>query len=1764
MKRRYHLFFCSSEKRIRFFLRRFSVFFFIVLLQAPLLLQAQSSTAPETEARLKKAAEKYFDQQDYTDAYPLYSQLLSLYPRDPNYNYRFGACMLFVSKADIGKAVHYIQYGIKQATVDNLAYYFYGMGLHLNYRFDDAINSYQKFEQGASAGDLKKYPVTQLIGMCNNGKALVSTQNGLDVLRKTELKFSNLAEAYNMHANGGSLILEPDDFKSKIDKEKKVSNLMYLTPDRSKVFFSSYGIDDKNGKDIYMAERNPNGTLGTPVNLGPVINTQYDEDYPIYDAPRNTLFFSSKGHNSMGGYDIFESLYNDSSQTWSEPVNVDFPINTPDDDILFVPDTTAEIAFFASTRSCPQGKIDVYKIAIHLRPPQSVIIAGTAYKVGGTTPTFCKITVKDSATNNIIGVYTSSSYDGKYSFSLPAGRKYNFTMEDSTHPAQSQSVAMPAETTVSTMQQDIQFDASGRLQINNHTAEAPKDTDTQFALNYIHDQAQMDVNVDTNSIQPLLAKNNPANLNSSSVIPSAKSTNGPQNTGAVSPVAITPSVASTANNGTVSPDSATTLQPEQQAQVLNEKGTKAIDYASDKMEEAEQLQVQANDILDKLDGSSGANIDTARLLSSESKVAYQKGMEAYQLAAEEKNEAATKQLQIDKAEGNTNSSSNDNNEISTTKVSPADLIKAQADQVKEDSVELASSNADLQQEVTGLQQKSQDFITQAGQTSDPQQKIALLQQADDLSKSREEKQEEMKENEVQLQQLHNEYTWLNGKAQKADNTPVATNASSANPALQQEIDSYAVNNSVDSSATGNVSNNAENEVASNTNSNVNSKHTHHRKKVSQPTQTANTVATSSQPENITNTNSGNQNPATNQTPVAVTYNTPPANNSTEVNQNTPTTNNTPPVTTTDNVANTDNGSNTDANNTTPVIVPNNSSPELTQTNTPTHSDTIVASSTPVNNTPSVATYNTPNLPTDVLLDSLANTNPAPQTSNNASSIGSNSSQISSVSTVQYNDVTASGLNQKSQSYFVAANAQAGNAQKLRSRAQAENSKAQAEVFYNQADSIDNLVFALNLKGDEVVADANNHQYSANANQISNSPVPSGKGQEDRVALAQSILKEAADSYSKSVTERDSAKNISSPTNKRSYVELEEKDLAFAILKQQQAVHLYFQADSAQSVPANNTPPVVAATNQNATDNIQPVVVPNPVSNAPTLTTTTPVITPTGNTPVVIPNTTAPVVVPTDNTPTVATNATAPVVTPTNNTSVATNTTAPKVTPTDNTPVVTNTNTPAANPTDNMPVITSNTNHHKRKKEIPVVSASDGVEGTTPVDNFPSASLSETANIFMEVRQAAYSTVKPIPIDQSLPKGLIFAVQVGAFRNSIPQNLFKGFEPIIGLTAPEGYVRYVAGVFRTLDPAKDAEGKIRNLGYPEAFIVAYYDGKRITIQEALSKLGISAQPVVTSENPQQTTQESTSDNIQGGAANPVPAPKVASLVNSEPDENAVASENNQSLVIIGNTITPSKKALIDTKRKDKKAIKDTVPPEANSINNVKGLVYTVQVGSFSTHKGFTRLRKIKQLYSWTSDDGTIKYNSGTYSNAADAGAAKNIIVANTAVKDAFVSAYYNGKRITTAQAKALLNTGVQPVSPAAINTNGSDVQTPNNTSNVSTNPVENTSSGNEEVDSNSFAFASQTRVIYTIRIASFTGQLPVRTVNKLLKYASDGIEPHKEAQGVTTYYGGKFSDYAPAEALQQKFIDGGFRKAIVVAYYHGKKISLDVAKSITNK
>ncbi len=133
-----------------------------------------------------------------------------------------------------------------------------------------------------------------------------------------------------------------------------------VSPDGNSLYFVSNRDGGYGGKDIYGCEKLSDGNWSTPYNLGSKINTPVDEESPFLLADGVTLFFSSKGHDSFGGFDIFTSTLSDEGY-WSEPENIGYHINTTFDELNYVSDEYGTFGYFSSNKDSYKY-FDVYFI----------------------------------------------------------------------------------------------------------------------------------------------------------------------------------------------------------------------------------------------------------------------------------------------------------------------------------------------------------------------------------------------------------------------------------------------------------------------------------------------------------------------------------------------------------------------------------------------------------------------------------------------------------------------------------------------------------------------------------------------------------------------------------------------------------------------------------------------------------------------------------------------------------------------------------------------------------------------------------------------------------------------------------------------------------------------------------------------------------------------------------------------------------------------------------------------------------------------------------------------------------------------------------------------------------------------------------------------------------------------------------------------------------------------------------------------------------
>jgi hypothetical protein len=495
--------------RIYYMKKQLRFIFLLLILVGFTTARLTAQTAFGSEAELKAQAAKLFDDDQFEEAYPLYAQLASLYNKDPNYNFRLGVCMLYASE-DKEKPIPFLELAAKYPDVDKEVFFYLAKAYHLNYRFDDAIKQYQAYQKVASGPKAEKLQVARQIEMCKNGKKLLRNISDLIVIDKKEMSRADFFRSYDISAIGGKLLAKPDEdtFKTPLDKKKKESSIIYFSSDNNQIYFSSYGDDLSHGKDIYLVRKLPNGELSKPQTLGYPVNTEYDEDFPFLHPNGKVLYFCSKGHNSMGGYDIFKTTLNELTNTWNKPVNLDFPINSPDDDVLYVTNADEKEAYFSSARASATGKTAVYHINVERKPMDVAIINGTIVKNSADQDMNVKITVKDLDDNTVLGIFNSKPESGDFVMNLPSGGKVMYTVESPGFPTQSEVVTLPSQTTLTPLKQEISFEpGTGKLKVKNSFDQPASDDNYLSVLSLIKEKSKMDVNVND------VAADNPSKTN---------------------------------------------------------------------------------------------------------------------------------------------------------------------------------------------------------------------------------------------------------------------------------------------------------------------------------------------------------------------------------------------------------------------------------------------------------------------------------------------------------------------------------------------------------------------------------------------------------------------------------------------------------------------------------------------------------------------------------------------------------------------------------------------------------------------------------------------------------------------------------------------------------------------------------------------------------------------------------------------------------------------------------------------------------------------------------------------------------------------------------------------------------------------------------------------------------------------------------------------------------------------------------------------------
>jgi len=287
---------------------------------------------------------------------------------------------------------------------------------------------------------------------------------------------------------------KPKQVIKRINKKQYKESSLTFSNDSTTVYFISDRKGGVGGKDIWYSKRRGNSNSGwvKPKNINTImnskVNTEFDEESVFLTKNDSVLYFSSKGHGTMGGYDVFRSFRLPDGR-WSDPENLGYPLNTAGDDIFFVTDRNMRSGYFTSNgqEDC-YGDYDIYEfffyekkdmsgddeddlIAYIVRPVnelymeqpvvimtmQLTVVKGIVSEYETLKPLAATIEIVDNSTQEIIQTIQTNASTGEYMVMLPSGKDYGMSVNADGYMFHSENFVIPTANGYQEIIKDIQL-----------------------------------------------------------------------------------------------------------------------------------------------------------------------------------------------------------------------------------------------------------------------------------------------------------------------------------------------------------------------------------------------------------------------------------------------------------------------------------------------------------------------------------------------------------------------------------------------------------------------------------------------------------------------------------------------------------------------------------------------------------------------------------------------------------------------------------------------------------------------------------------------------------------------------------------------------------------------------------------------------------------------------------------------------------------------------------------------------------------------------------------------------------------------------------------------------------------------------------------------------------------------------------------------------------------------------------------------------------
>lgn len=296
-------------------------------------------------AQTLSQAQRWFTQGEFEKAKPVFKKLVKQSPSNASYNFWYGACCY--ETGEMMEGLPYLEKSAARKVIN--AYLYVSKAYYDMYRYDDAIENLEQHIYWLKQKKRDTTEAEELMGKYRKGARLIRGVENITVIDSFVVDKRSFLDSYKLGEQSGNLQMT--------DNGNEDVSIEFVNEMGDKKLLSA---NDENGNKKLYASVKLIDSWSKPQRLKGINDDMTDLNFPFLDSDGTTLYFSAKGEESLGGYDIFITRADSEENSYFRPDNMGYPFNSAFNDYMYAIDDYNNLGWFASDRYQPEGKVCVY------------------------------------------------------------------------------------------------------------------------------------------------------------------------------------------------------------------------------------------------------------------------------------------------------------------------------------------------------------------------------------------------------------------------------------------------------------------------------------------------------------------------------------------------------------------------------------------------------------------------------------------------------------------------------------------------------------------------------------------------------------------------------------------------------------------------------------------------------------------------------------------------------------------------------------------------------------------------------------------------------------------------------------------------------------------------------------------------------------------------------------------------------------------------------------------------------------------------------------------------------------------------------------------------------------------------------------------------------------------------------------------------------------------------------------------------------------